>query len=347
MNLDLLNIKQAVQTNCHIADSQAAGDYTLCIYLLKMREFFRWESGYDYGDVIPGDEVGDWLRKREQLWESLSENEFSKIPIDGVDYDPFDSKSINNILKPQRLVYSGGLGRNTNAHFFLGVLEKHEQYNDFEIIVVADEYARDLTAPPAMSQGDTIYIRREAMRRLVWEKYEQWLWNRPDNALGQALSFYDFENALEKSLTEMTNNELNAAILHEIGEVKAYEVLGEQWEELLHSLPHSKLELMLRSARDHLADCLSTLPSIIEDRNIASLHFYIGNLTNMRKDLFPSLLNAYTSWVSNMDYSHLQAITEQGAHHWQQVCQSVLHTWQEDPQIEKQKLIDIIENGKL
>ena len=66
MSLNLSDIKQTVQTNCHIADSQAAGNYTMCIYLLKMREFYRWESGYDYGDDIPGAEIGNWLRMREE-----------------------------------------------------------------------------------------------------------------------------------------------------------------------------------------------------------------------------------------------------------------------------------------
>jgi hypothetical protein len=281
------------------------------------------------------------------MWESLAENDFASIPINGINYDPFDSQSINSILKPQRLVYSGGLGRNTHAHFFLGVLERHEHYNGFEIIVVADEYARDLTAPPAMSQNNLIYIRREAMRRLIWEKYEQWLWNRPDNALGKALGFYDFENDLEDALTSMTNAELDSAILHEIGEVKAYEILGSGWEELLFSLPHSKLELLLRSIRDHLADCLSTLPDILENKNIPSLHFYIANLTHLRKDLFPGLLKAYEDWISTGDFTRLAEQAERGAEHWQTICQTVLKTWQNDKKIEKQHLIDIIENNKL
>ncbi|MGD8783757.1 MAG: hypothetical protein PVG75_04940 [Thioalkalispiraceae bacterium] len=347
MSLDLSNIMQVVQTNCHIADSQAAGDYTLCIYLLKMREFYRWESGYDYGDPLPGEEVGAWLRQREELWESLAENNFSSIPINGVDYDPFDSRSINSILKSQHLVYSGGLGRNTNAHFFLGVLERNESYNGFEIIVVADEYARDLTAPPAMSQGKTIYIRREAMRRLIWEKYEQWLWNRPNNAMARALSFYDFENQLEQSLTEMTDRELNSAILHEIGEVKAHEILGEQWEELLISLPHSKLELLLRSIRDHLADCHSTLPTIIEQENIASLHFYIANLSHLRKDLFPGLLSAYDEWLESSNFQALKKQVSTGAKHWEHVCQSALSNWQKNKDMDPLHLVDIIETSKL
>lgn len=347
MELDLSHIKDIVQTNCHIADSQAASDYTLCIYLLKMREYYRWESGYDYGDAIPRDEVGSWLRDREELWESLAEQDYALIPIQGQQYDPFDSESINRVLKPQHLVYSGGLGRNTNAHFFLGVLERHETHHDFEIIVVADEYARDLTAPPAMSQGKMIYIRREAMRRLIWERYEQWLWNRPANAMARALSYYDFENRLDESLTQMTSNELDNAVLHEIGEVKAYEILGPQWEEWLVQLPHSKLELLLRAIRDHLADCLSTLPGILHDKKAASLHFYIANLTHLRKDLFPALLSAYDDWVETENFAKLTALVQQAAHHWQAVCETVLARWLDNPNIEQQTLVDDIESQRL
>ena len=43
----------AVQRNCHISDARHAGDYTLCIYLLKMREYFRWERRYSFKDKLP------------------------------------------------------------------------------------------------------------------------------------------------------------------------------------------------------------------------------------------------------------------------------------------------------
>jgi len=347
MNLDLSSLKQTVQKNCHIADSNAAGNYTLCIYLLKMREFYRWESGYDFGDKLPNDEVGKWLREREILWDNLVDNDFARLSIDGNDYDPFDSDSINKTLKPQHLVYSAGYGRNTSAHFFLGVLERNERYNNFEIIVVADEYARDLTAPPAMSQGTTIYIRREAMRRMIWEKYEQWLWNKPDNAMARALKFYDFDNDLDRALTQMTDTELNTAVLHEIGEAKAFELLGENWEQMLFAVPHSKLELMLRSVRDLLADCLSTLPTLLEQNNPASLHFYFSNLSHMRKALSPRLMPAYENWVTNHDLSTLNAYAKQGAVHWRRLCTSVLDRWNENHNISVNKQIDFIENNKL
>ncbi len=347
MNLDLSSLKQTVQNNCHIADSNAAGNYTLCIYLLKMREFYRWESGYDFGDNLPNDEVGKWLREREDLWEDMVNDDFARLSIDGNEYDPFDSDSINKTLKPQRLVYSAGYGRNTNAHFFLGVLERNERYNDFEIIVVADEYARDLTAPPAMSQGTTIYIRREAMRRMIWEKYEQWLWDKPNNAMARALSYYDFESNLDDALTKMTDAELNSAVLHEIGEAKVFELLGEGWEKMLFEMPHSKLEMMLRAIRDQLADCLSTLPALLEQKNPASLHFYFSNLTHMRKALSPSLMPAYEAWVANNDISALTDYVNKGTLHWQKICRAALEHWKVNRGIHADKQIEFIENNKL
>ena len=82
MNLDLNSIKQTVQKNCHIADANAASDYTLCIYLMKMREYYRWEHGHNYGDTLPNSAVGEWLRTREHLWETLEEENFAPIPIE-------------------------------------------------------------------------------------------------------------------------------------------------------------------------------------------------------------------------------------------------------------------------
>lgn len=324
MNLDLHNLKQTVQKNCHIADANSAGNYTLCVYLLKMREYYRWEQGYNFGDNIPKEDVGNWLREREALWEELQNSTFEQIPINGKVFDPFDAQGINQTLHDQHLVYSAGLGHDNAAHFFLGVLERRERHNDFEIVVVADEYARDLTAPPAMSQGKTIFIRREAFYRLMWEKYEQWLWNRPDNAMGRALAYYPFDTDLDTALDQLTRNELNAAVLHEIGESMAHTVLGDAWEELLITLPHSKLALMLRAIRDHYADALSTLPALLEQENAASIHFYIGNLTNLRKDLFPSLMDAYRQWHEYGNLQALQALASTSKTHWETVCGKVL-----------------------
>ena len=48
----LAGLAAAVQTNCHIADARHAADMTLCIYLLQMREFHRWERGLPFGAAL-------------------------------------------------------------------------------------------------------------------------------------------------------------------------------------------------------------------------------------------------------------------------------------------------------
>ena len=33
------DLAQAVQHNCHISDARHGADYSLCVYLMKMREY--------------------------------------------------------------------------------------------------------------------------------------------------------------------------------------------------------------------------------------------------------------------------------------------------------------------
>ena len=61
MMLNLGQIVATVQRNCHISDAHYAGDFTLCIFLLKMREFYRWENELPFTRVLPKDQVGEWL----------------------------------------------------------------------------------------------------------------------------------------------------------------------------------------------------------------------------------------------------------------------------------------------
>ena len=50
-------LTKTVQKNCHIADASHAGDYTLCIYLLKMRELYRWEQDKSFSTNLPNETV--------------------------------------------------------------------------------------------------------------------------------------------------------------------------------------------------------------------------------------------------------------------------------------------------
>ena len=332
---------EAVRKNCHITDALHAGDYTLCVYLLKMREYYRWEKGHDFATTLPHADVSHWLREREQFWESIEQESFCTLPVNGDRYDPFDTEKLNNTLNPQGLVYSAGVGQQGRPHFFLGKLEQRQQHASFTILISASEYARDLAAPPAMSLGNTIFIRRESLRRMLWERIEEWRWNSPDNAMGRAIACYDFETDAERALDAMTDEQLQVLLLHEVGEVQAGEILGSGWETMLADLPRSRTELSLRAVRDLLADSLSTLPTLVETDNPATLHFFFAMLTPLRKLLAPRLLAAYADWLETGSLRALQAHIPGAQAHWRALAQELLAAHQDNqPLTVLQNLID-------
>jgi hypothetical protein len=316
-------IVRAVQHNCHISDARFAGNYTLCVYLLKMREYYRWEKAHPFSTTLTNDDVGKWLTEREQLWEQIEQQPFTPIPANGESYDPFEAGDINAHLLEHGLVYSAGIGQKSKPHFFLADLLRKEKINGYTIYVSAREYARDLTSPPAMSQGTDIYIRRESFRRMLWEKLETWRWNKPQNAMASAIGCYDFDHDLETALDAMTDHELDAAVLHEIGEIRAGETLP-GWGDMITTLAFTKAEIMARAVRDHLADAISTLPQLIEQHRDASIHFYFANLTSMRQLIFPALLDAYKQWTENGNIEPLNRLVEKSAQHWRQIAEQML-----------------------
>lgn len=322
MHSDLLCDR--VQHNCNIADAKYAANYTLCIYLMKMREYYRWEQGYSYDAVLPQEQVGDWVTAREDLWQQLEDTEFNALQIDGKSFDPFDTCEINAALKDKGMVYSGGLGLRSVPHFFLGKLETMHAHEGYEIIVSAEECARDLGAPPAMTLGNTIFIRKESIRRMLWERIQEWQWHKNAGAMAKATAFYDFDEDLEGALDLMTEAELQAIILHEIGEIKASVMLGDEWKEMLVSVATPHLEILLRAAKDLLADAISTLPSLIDEQQSASIHFYAANMTAMRKKICPSFMLRYHEWCDDEDMQKLKTWVHKSQCHWQTVLIQVL-----------------------
>jgi hypothetical protein len=318
----------------------------MCIYLLKMREYFRWEMEQDFGSTLTRDDVGRWLTEREQLWSDIEDQDYAHLDIGGEMHDPFHSHPINSKLLDHGLVYSAGIGQKSKPHFFLADLIKHEKINGYDIYVSAREYARDLSSPPAMSQNETIYIRRESFKRMVWEKVEQWRWNKPRDAMARAIACYDFDSNLQRALDEMTDHELESAILHEIGEIKAGEQL-EGWHQMLSQLMFTQAEIMARAVRDHLADAISTLPVLLENRQDASIHFYMANLTSMRKHIFPALVDAYNQWMEDGNMEKLEKLVEHSKHHWQGIAGEMLALFNEYGDNSDEKIEQLVNENTL
>jgi len=124
MTINVNKVRDTVTQNCHIADARHAGDYTLCTYLMKMRELYRWEQGYAFDVELKTRDVGHWVRNREQYWEEIEAQPYAGLPIDQEVNDPFDQALINQYLLPEGLVYSSGLGQKSAVHFFLAELDE-------------------------------------------------------------------------------------------------------------------------------------------------------------------------------------------------------------------------------
>jgi hypothetical protein len=321
-NIDLL--LDAVRTNCHISDAQHGRNLTMCTYLLEMRELYRWERGLALGAPVPQAEVGAWMTQREALWSSLEDAAHVPLPFDAADVDPFDVERANHALVGHQLVYGAGIGRFGKPQFFLGALEREEWRDGVRVLIAGHEHARDLSAAPAASRNGTIYVRLESLQRWLWERAEAWMGKRGDGALKSALDGYGFTDAPGEAIANMTQAEAETLILHEMGECAAGRGLGPRWEEMLAGLSRRRNEVFVRAVRDHLADCLVTLPVLLERNAAASLHFWFANLHGMRQTLFPLLADAYVRWREGDGGRALRAAVGRGVPHWQRLATRVL-----------------------
>ena len=137
-------LASVVQYNCDISDARHAGDYGLCSFLLKMREYYRWENEVPLTRALPKDELGEWLTTRETHWNGIEADDFAPLALARGELDPFDADAANRELLPQGYVYGAGYGRLQKPVFFLGRLLRLEARAGFTILVSSCEYAREL-----------------------------------------------------------------------------------------------------------------------------------------------------------------------------------------------------------
>ncbi len=342
-----MTLAQQIQHNCHISDAQYAGNYTLCIYLLKMREFYRWETQLPFDKKLDSNDIGGWLTEREGLWDEIDEQPLNELQINNLSFDCFESDEINKQLENEKLVYSGGYGLYGKPVFFLGELLHKETLEDYTLYISGRELARDLAAPPGMLQQKTVYIRRESLRRFIWEKFEESLWHKQENPLSRALDSYDFRNQPEQALEKMTDNEVYTVLHHEIGEIQAGKILGDSWDDMLCHLPHSQAEIMARSVRDNIADMLSTLPKLLDNNEAAQIHFYFANLSAMRKIIFPALPAAYKNWLNKNNTNEFKKLISVASSHWIRIAEQMLEIYQQHGEQSQTKIETLVNNNYL
>jgi hypothetical protein len=324
----LAALVDAVQANCHIADAHHATDLPLCIYLLQMREFYRWEQGLAFGAALERRLIGQWLSQRESLWSDVESRPLQALPFDGRMFDPHDADTLNAELMPCGLVYGAGLTSVDRPTFFLAHLHRSEQRDDGLRLQVGDrELARGLAAPPAvLANGRTIVLRRESLARWLWEKFEAFSLRRtegPFKAFVDAYALHDGA-AFIAAMPRLVDEQCETLLLHELGEYRAGQWLEPGWGELRVTLDQRRTQLQLRAVRDHLADLDVTLPTLLERGAAPSLHFWFANYDGVRAQLFPSLKEAYAAWSLGDAAAALQRAVQAGSAHFRRLADEVL-----------------------
>ncbi len=318
----------AVQTNCHICDSRQAADLSLCIYLLQMREFYRWETGLGFGAVLERDAIGAWLEAREALWSSLEARPFVALPFAGREFAPLDADALNAELAPQGLYYGAGLVGADRPVFFLARLEQQQRREDgLQVQVCGPELARGLFAPPASLQdGRTVVLRRESLARWLWEKFEAFSLRRTGSAFAAFVDLYAAHDSATfvRALPRLVDDLCETLLLHETGEYRAGQWLEPGWAQMRLGLASRRTDLHVRAVRDHIADLEVTLPALLESGSNAALHFWFANYEGVRERLFPSLGEAYAAWRGGDSGRALRRAAGTGLAHFRALAEQVL-----------------------
>jgi hypothetical protein len=142
--------------------------------------------------------------------------------------------------------------------------------------------------------------------------------------MARVLASYDFLADPERALARMAENETESMILHEIGEARAGDLLGEAWSETALAASATRAEIAMRAVRDLLADCLSTLPALLERGNAPALHFHFATFDALRRQLFPQALEAYEAYARDADAAPLQRVAREGAERWLEAARRLL-----------------------
>jgi hypothetical protein len=322
-----------VQHNCDIADARHAADMTLCIYLLQMREYFRWERGLGFGAALARDEIGAWIADREARWEKLEAHEYLPLPADDApagDLDPFDAEAVNARLRPHGLLYGAGLVGAGRPVFFLGELHERQSRDGLEVLAAGRELARGLLAPPAALGGEgrgPIVLRRESLARWGWEKREACaLRPQVEGALRALVDAYGLDRDFAAALPRWIAEQGEMLVLHELGEHRVGHRLGPDWAAMRLALPGRRAELYARALRDQLADLEVTLPTLLERgaEAAASLHAWFANFDGVRELLYPTLPQAYARWRGGDGGAALRQAIATGVAHFRRLADDIL-----------------------
>ncbi len=260
----------------------------MCIYLLRMQEFYRWKEAVPLDEPLNPDILGSWVRDTEDYWDSIEHNNFRPVTIDGKDYDPFYTSEINQGLDQYNLVYSAGIGRLGQPHFVLGECTERTAI-PYPKIDFGKELARDIITLPAMTCNGTIFIRHESIVRMLWQMVSEWRLKMPVGPMANVVNHFQLDGNAKTPQIETAAKELSPLLIHhEYGEIEATKLLGAGYSQMIIDLQGNRGEIYARAVADLLADSLGTWPYLVKTGSTVHLDFWLASLFGVREELFTS-----------------------------------------------------------
>lgn len=284
---------QEIKHNCDISDAHFWGNFSICGLLMRYRDLYRSERGFEPWDPVKRDEIGPWIASKEAKWPELEKEGFHSIHLDDTLFDPFDAAGINRMLEPEGYIYGAGYGMYLKPTFFLAELLSSAWEEGHRVYTVGEELVRDLFSAPAMLLGSTIVLRNDPLKALLWDKYSV-LKPGEDSTLARAFLAQglrpqqpldkDFASAMER----MTASYRSMLLRHELAE-SAESALG--WKDILIALDHRGAEHFVRAVQDLIADTSDSGPIkyATDHDDTPSLLLYAGLLEGYRRLLFPEM----------------------------------------------------------
>jgi hypothetical protein len=297
--------------NCSISDCRYAGTYSVCGLALRLRDLYKWEKGLEPWVEEDSSVVLEWIGEKEEEWDRLEGQEFAEITVAGKTFDPFDVEGLNAVLVPHGLFYGAGYVHGLKPSFLLAELLETRQVEGFPVSVLGRELARDLLTVPALSQNNSILIRKESARIFLWNLIF-FLKKSSKEALRFALETYGVPDhhpqALKENFARICEDEVETYIYHELGELKDTAFDREVWRDIVAAFPHSVIEFFVRAVKDILADTSEhgKLSYIIREKKAASLALYAAFLDGLRRLLFPELAEAFREFKDTRNWERVE-----------------------------------------
>ena len=315
MLIDIDQIRTTVLRNCDISDASHAGIYSICTLALRLRDLLKWERGLAPWEEEDPKETLDWIGNKEEVWAGVTETEFLPLPINGHSFDAFDTEAINRVLCPRQLFYGAGYTHGLKPTFFLAHCEKTEEKHGVPVYWLGREMARDLLTVPALTQDNTVLIRKQCARMFFWDQIA-YIDKSGRPALELALNSLGIPDTRPASVRAgfdiAFGCQVNGYIHHELGEILDNTFDRNVWQEIISVFPHTPVEFIVRIVKDILADTHphGTLPWIVQKRDFAGLCFYMAFRGSLTKKLFPDFETRFRTFAESENWDDMALSVE-------------------------------------